>query len=237
MIDTLFIFAAGLGTRMRHLTIDRPKSLIQVHGKPILHYVMELALTYPFKRIIINTHYLSNQIHQSIEEFKLNHRSRKLPEIIEIYEPDLLDTGGAIKNVQHILGNQNIFTMNSDIIIRTNVNIFEHMSNDWQPEIMDFLLLSQPYDKAVGYTGNGDFELQEDQQIRRSSHLSSYRYMYAGISIIKSSIVACNMSKKFSLAEYYLSECKVFGTIVPDCQWYHASSPEDIKNITLMYSI
>ena len=61
------LFAAGLGNRMRHLTENNPKTLIPILGKPILHYALGLCTSYPFKKIVINTHYLHEQIAESIE--------------------------------------------------------------------------------------------------------------------------------------------------------------------------
>jgi len=231
MIDTLMIFAAGRGTRMKHLTADTPKSLIQVRNKPILHYTLELAITYSFKKIVINSHYLHEQIHASIDNFKSTHQSRNLPEIITIYEPELLETGGAIKNAIKILGHQPIFTLNSDVIIKSSNNIFEHLASKWKPESMDFLLLLQPFREAVGYTGKGDFELMENNKLSRPENLDHYNYMYAGLSIVKPEVIALNSNKVFSLKEYYLNNDKVYGTIVRNCRWYHATTPEDIKVI------
>ena len=95
-IDTIMIFAAGYGKRMQHLRTASPKPLIPILGTPILHYVLHLALTHPFKRIVINTHYCHQQIVDSINEFKIQHVVNA--EIILIHEPHLLETGGEIEN-------------------------------------------------------------------------------------------------------------------------------------------
>lgn len=57
-IDTIMLFAAGVGSRMKHLAKNNPKSFILVLGRPILYHVLDLCKTYPFKKIVINTHYL-----------------------------------------------------------------------------------------------------------------------------------------------------------------------------------
>ncbi|MGI4775476.1 MAG: sugar phosphate nucleotidyltransferase [Janthinobacterium lividum] len=94
------------------------RPLIKIGNKPILYYVLELALSYPFKKIIINTHYLSEKIRESIIEFKSQWATSLNADIIEIFEQELLDTGGAIKNMADLLGNKPVFTLNSDIIIK-----------------------------------------------------------------------------------------------------------------------
>lgn len=227
------IFAAGKGTRMGSLTRELPKSLIPIAGSPILHHSLKHAITYPFKKIIINSHYLYLQIHESIEAFKAKHQHIELPEIIEINEPELLETGGAVKNALGVLGDKPIFTLNSDIIIKSNSNVFEYMNQQWNPELMDFLLLLQPFEKAVGYRGDGDFELLSNGQVSRVITASHYNYMYAGLSIVKPTVIAENLARVFSLKDYYLACERVYGTCIPGegFMWYHATTPEDVKAI------
>lgn len=236
MIDTIMIFAAGRGTRMQQLTANQPKCLIKIAGKPILHHLFELILKFPFKKIVINTHYLAQQIEDSVNEFKIRHDT---PEIITIHEPIILETGGGVKNAINIIGNNPIFTINSDIIIKSEINLFEYMGNKWNPNKMDFLLLMQPFDKAIGYKGKGDFELSPDGLISRPEFTDHYNFMYAGLNILKPDLITQNSEKIFSLREYYLNynkyyaniAPKVHGIVAPNCKWYHATSPEDIQDI------
>ncbi len=231
-IDTIMLFAAGLGSRMRHLTENSPKSLIPVLGKPILHHALDLCKTYAFKKIVINTHYLRKQVEESLKEYIVNNQDSA--EIITIYEEELLETGGAIKNAKEILGDKPVFTLNTDTILRTNYNIFKDMVKEWNPEKMDFLLLLQPYDKAVGYTGlHGDFEMDSSGRLSRPDIEGNYSFMYTGLSILKPPTIAKNPLKVFSLKEYYLNSNKIFGIKTKDARWYHASRPEDLVKIEI----
>lgn len=229
MIDTIMIFAAGYGSRMKHLSENQPKCLIHILDKPILYYVLELISQYPFKKIVINTHYLKDQISDAIDAFKKLNKPRA--EIIIVHEPSLLETGGTVKNTIDMLGASPIFTINSDIILKSNANIFEKMQSRWLHEKMDFLLLLQPCDEAIGYTGYGDFEISKDGALVRPVDLENYQYMYAGVSILKPNIIANNPLKIFSLKDYYINSNKVFGVVIPNTKWYHATSPEDIVDI------
>lgn len=223
------LFAAGLGNRMRHLTENNPKSLVPILGKPILYYSLELCKTYSFDKIVINTHYLHRKIEDKLAEFrKLN---PDFPEIITIYEEELLETGGAVKNAINILGPDPVFALNTDMIIRSSGNLFTELQNLWQPEIMDFLLLMQPFDKAIGYRGFGDFEMAADGRLSRPDIKGNYSYMYAGLQILKPEKIARNPLRIFSLREYYLNSNKVFGMEAKNARWYHATGPEDIVNI------
>ena len=231
-IDTIMLFAAGLGSRMRHLTENSPKSLIPVLGKPILHHALDLCKTYPFKKIVINTHYLRKQVESSLKEYMVNNPN--FSDVTTIYEEELLETGGAIKNAKEILGDKPIFTLNTDTILRTNYNIFKDMIKEWNPEKMDFLLLLQPYDRAVGYTGrHGDFEMDRYGRLSRPDIEGNYSFMYTGLSILKPATIAKNPLKIFSLKEYYLNSQKIFGIKAKDARWYHASRPEDLVEIEI----
>ena len=231
MIDTIMLFAAGFGNRMRHLTENSPKTLIPILGKPILHHALELCKSYPFKKIVINTHYLHEKILESIEEFK--EQNPNFPEIIVIYEEELLETGGAIKNAIEILGDKPIFTLNTDIVLQSKSNLFKEMEKKWNADEMDFLLLMQPYDNAVGYAGHGDFDLDTEGKLHRPDKTENYEYMYAGLQILKPKKVAKHPLRIFSLREYYLNSQKVIGLRAKNVRWYHATTPEDLISIEM----
>jgi MurNAc alpha-1-phosphate uridylyltransferase len=232
MIDTIMLFAAGFGNRMRHLTKNSPKTLIPILGRPMLHHALALCRTYPLKRVVINTHYLHDQISKSIENFqKLN---PSFPEIIIIYEQELLETVGAIKNAHEQLGKNPIFALNTDIVLKSDYNIFTDMKNQWNPEEMDFLLLMQKYNRAVGYSGHGDFDMLADGKLLRQDKEGNYDYMYAGLQILKPQKIAKHPLKVFSLREYYLNSDKVRGIAAKDStRWYHATTPEDLVDIEM----
>ncbi len=229
MIDTLMIFAAGYGSRMQRLTKARPKPLLSIHGKPLLSYALELASNYNFKRIVINTHYLAEQILGFIEEFKS--QNHNIPEIVTIHETVLLDTGGAVKSATSMLGNQPIFTLNSDVIIKSTSNLFSEMLASWNPDKMDFLMLLQPFNKSVGYRGRGDFELTEDGKLHRPNVNGNYSFLYTGLQILKPELIMLNPLEVFSLKDYYLTSDRIYGFTTQDVKWYHATHPENIADI------
>jgi MurNAc alpha-1-phosphate uridylyltransferase len=231
MIDTIMLFAAGFGNRMRHLTENNPKTLITILEKPILHHALDLCKSYPFKKVVINTHYLHKQIEKSIEEYRENNPN--FPEIEVVYEEELLETGGAVKNAKNLLGKGPIFTLNTDVILRSERNIFEDMVKKWDARKMDFLLLMQPYKNAIGYSGHGDFDLDSMGKLNRPDKQGNYEYMYAGLQILKPELIAKHPLKIFSLREYYLNSERVIGLKAKDVRWYHATTPEDIISIEM----
>jgi NDP-sugar pyrophosphorylase family protein len=106
------VLAAGLGTRLRPLTLDRPKPLVEVHGRPLIAYNLLLLRRYGITQVIINLHH-----HGEALRAALGDGSAFGVEIVYSPEDPLLDTGGAIKNAQVLLEADDFLVMNGDTII------------------------------------------------------------------------------------------------------------------------
>ena len=92
------ILAAGLGTRMKPLTLKMPKPLIKIGSKSLLERSINLLENHGVEQIIINVHHLADQIEKFILNFKSNIK------ITISNEKDLLlDTGGGVKEGTKIL--------------------------------------------------------------------------------------------------------------------------------------
>ncbi|MBN1474177.1 MAG: nucleotidyltransferase family protein [Syntrophaceae bacterium] len=116
-IDTAFILGAGLGTRLRPLTENTPKPLLDIGGKPIITYAMAHLRAVGIKRFIVNTHHCAEKY---TEAFPQN-IYQGIP-IIFRHEPVLLDTAGGIKNIEDLIAtDERIIVYNGDII--TNMPI------------------------------------------------------------------------------------------------------------------
>jgi NDP-sugar pyrophosphorylase family protein len=89
-LDAAMILAAGLGTRLRPLTEERPKPLVEVLGTPLIHVALEHARRAGAPRVAINTHHL----HPAVEE-RLGPRFGDM-ELIYSHEPVILGTGGGV---------------------------------------------------------------------------------------------------------------------------------------------
>lgn len=106
------ILAAGFGTRLGKLTEDKPKALVEVGGGAILDHNIRKLLKAGISEILINTHYLSDQV----EDFLRRQPYRKL--VKTIFEPSLLGTAGSVK------ANWDFFER-SDFLVMHGDNYFE----------------------------------------------------------------------------------------------------------------
>lgn len=113
------IFAAGKGTRLKPLTNNTPKALIKVNGVPMLELVIKNLINIGVNEIIINVHYLANQIIDFLKS-KNNFGIR-----IEISDEtnELLDTGGGLKKASWFFSNNEPFILhNVDVISNIDLN-------------------------------------------------------------------------------------------------------------------
>jgi NDP-sugar pyrophosphorylase family protein len=104
------ILAAGLGTRLRPYSEYTPKPLFTVAGRPLLDIIISNLIDSGCKAIMVNTHHL----HQKIDDY-LAGKKYPVP-VTTRYEPDILGTGGAIKNVSDFWDNTPFMVINSDIV-------------------------------------------------------------------------------------------------------------------------
>lgn len=107
-----FILAAGLGTRLRPLTDDRPKALVEINGVTLLELTLRRLEAAGVEHIVVNVHHFADKVTEFI-------RSRKWEATIDISDERelLLDTGGGLKKASKFFSsNDNILIHNVDIL-------------------------------------------------------------------------------------------------------------------------
>ena len=119
-IRTAFVLGAGLGTRLRPLTDLVPKPLLPIFGKPIITFALDHLIAQGVERFVINSHHLAGQInalfqaHTDEKEIvPTRYRGRA---IHLVYEPDLLETGGGIRNAAALIGDEPFFVYSGDVL-------------------------------------------------------------------------------------------------------------------------
>jgi NDP-sugar pyrophosphorylase family protein/tRNA A-37 threonylcarbamoyl transferase component Bud32 len=122
------ILAAGLGKRLRPFTANTPKPLFPVSGRPLLDIIIHSLQNAGCEAIIINTHHL----YKKIDSF-LAGRKYSIP-VFTCYEPLILGTGGAIKNVADFWDDKPFMVINSDILTDIDLrNVYEFHLNHKYP--------------------------------------------------------------------------------------------------------
>ena len=98
MITQAFVLGAGLGTRLRPLTDDLPKPLIPIFQKPLITFALDHLIQAGVKSFVINTHHRAPAFQELFAEGSYREHSVQL-----VHEPEILGTGGGIKNVERLL--------------------------------------------------------------------------------------------------------------------------------------
>ncbi len=112
------ILAAGLGTRLRPLTLSRPKALIPVGNRPLIDWTIEYLQGHGIGRIIVNAHHYHVQIVRYLD------RGRPFGTPMEVrVEPEILGTGGGIRNTADFWDDAPFVVINGDIL--TDINLSE----------------------------------------------------------------------------------------------------------------
>ncbi len=215
------LFAAGFGTRMGDLTRDMPKPLLQVAGQSLLDHTLDLATATSPDRVVVNTHYHAEKIADHLAERDV---------ILCDEQPDILETGGGLRNALPFLGAGPVFTSNTDAIWQ-GPNPFEFLQSAWSPSKMDALLLCVPKAHALGHKGAGDFLLDAEGRATRGPGI-----VYSGIQILKTEDLQDIKEKAFSLNVLWdrmLVEGRLFALTYPG-QWCDVGSPEGIKQAEKM---
>ena len=224
-IESALIFGAGFGTRMGDITKVTPKPMIRVLNKPLIDYAIDVILSANIKNITVNLHHLPNQIEDHLSKFE---------NIQTIHEqPNILETGGGLKNALPILGSNPVITLNSDIIwIGSNPVV--SLLKSWDPKKMDALLVLIPIQNTKEYRGQGDFYLDSENLLTRRGTKPNAPYVYTGAQIIKTELLSNINEKSFSINLLWneiLNKKKAFG-IVYDGSWIDVGHPKGIDTAT-----
>ena len=181
----VFLLAAGFGKRLRPLTANTPKPLIEVGGKALIEWSLENIKRAGLKNVIVNAHYLSDKIEQYFET-----RPKDELEIeVVVEKPEILDTGGGIKNIIPKLKHDNLLTINSDAFFSKDLDLekfIRNFLNDKNQPIASMLLRDAPDKKDYGLIGVDSSKkvvsfLGKDY----FKHEPEKELMYTGVQILK----------------------------------------------------
>ena len=224
-INSALIFGAGFGTRMGEITKTIPKPMVTILNKPLIDYAIDITLDASIQNIIVNLHYLPEQIENHLSKFE---------NIKTIHEyPKILETGGGLKNALPILGPSPVITLNSDIIW-IGYNPIKSLLKSWNPQKMDALLMLIPIKRAKGYKGLGDFYLDRDKQLIRRDNKSNAPYVYTGVQIIKTELLSAINKESFSINVLWnkiINQRNAYG-IIYNGSWIDVGHPEGIDCAT-----
>lgn len=149
------ILAAGEGTRLRPLTLDRPKPMLPIHGKPLLEHTIGLLRQHGIQDIAINLHYCPEVIVRHFGD-----GTAMGVRIFYSHEEMILGTAGAARKLNGFLGNHPLVVFYGDVL--TNLNLSALLASHGQNVIHDprtkvtLSLYHVPNPTEVGLVGLDD---------------------------------------------------------------------------------
>jgi NDP-sugar pyrophosphorylase family protein len=199
-----FILAAGLGTRLAHLTKNQPKALVEYKQKPLLQHVIEKLKNEGITEIVINVHHFGEQIIDFLEQnnsFGMNIQ-------ISDERKELLDTGGALLFARTLLEDSSeILIYNTDI--ESNIDIKKLLEFHQQNKALATLALDERNSsRSLLFTENNELKAWRNNQSGETKGKYSVdlkNFSFGGVHIVSNQIFSLiEETGKFSIIDLYL---------------------------------
>lgn len=223
MPSTAMVLAAGLGKRMRPLTMSRPKPLVEVAGRCLLDRALDHLREAGVGRAVVNTHYLADQV-----DAHLRRSEQHLDVVISDERVQLLETGGGVTMALPLIDCDPFYVVNSDNMwIDGSINTLRLLAQSWDADKMDALLLLVPLARATGYDGRGDFMMDPLGVLRRRPESRMGPYVFSGVQLISKLLFSGEPVEPFSMWRAWnkaLHAGRLHG-VVHQGMWFHVGTP------------
>jgi MurNAc alpha-1-phosphate uridylyltransferase len=222
-LPDVVLLAAGLGQRMRPLTDKMPKPLLEVGGVTLLDRVIAEATAEGFSHFVVNTHHHAAQVRAHVAA--LAQREPTLRFRLSD-EPELLETGGAVKQALALLETDPLLVMNTDAFWPPgNDAPLKRLLTRIAEDGADIVLLCAQPSRALGFRRGHDFCLDPRGRLTRDA---GQPVIYAGVALIRRSIVETATGRRFSLYPLFIAalERQRLAGVALDAPWLHVGDPE-----------
>jgi NDP-sugar pyrophosphorylase family protein len=230
------ILAAGLGTRLRPLTNDRPKALVDIAGRTPLELTLTRLREFGIHDVIVNAHYFADMIVEYLEahkNFGMN---------IEVSrEDELLDTGGGLKKATHFFldstsADEPFILHNVDVI--SNIDLHRMVKFHTEHQALATLAVQDRktsryllFDDASQLCGRKSGKDDTIELVRPTQHL--HPLGFSGIHVISPGFLSMMTDEgAFSIIATYLrlaaSGEKILGFRADDSYWLDLGTPENV---------
>jgi NDP-sugar pyrophosphorylase family protein len=236
------ILAAGFGTRLFPLTIDRTKPAIPFMGKPLVGYVAEYLAKYGFSDVVVNLHHQPESVKEALGDG--GNYGVNIEYTLET--PKILGTAGALDNARHLLENDTFLIANGKII--TDINIAEAVETHKKSGAIATMVLkpnikrekfTEVYQKNGFLTGFGDYaQALSVTEIKDITQDLSSPLMFTGIHILEPAVFEYIPRGVYSdiVPTFYnpaLKKGEKIAVHVTDANWFELSTIPRYLDISL----
>ncbi len=219
MITQAFVLGAGLGTRLRPLTENLPKPLIPIFQKPLITFVLDHLIAAGVKSFVVNTHHLPAALREFFADGSYRGRPVQL-----VHEPEILGTGGGIKNVETILRTEPFISYSGDLL--TDLELAPLLEEHFRARNdVTIALRETEHGADVALEGNRVVDM-----VNRYGRAG--RYDFAGIAVWTRAVFARiparqNISYIPILADWIGQGGKIGGVVLNEREWFNIGSRKE----------
>ena len=194
MIKKAMILAAGFGKRIQPLTFNCPKPLLKIGKETLLSNTLKFLEQYKISQIVINVHYLGEQIVDYINKNKFNLTINIVQE-----KDKILNTGGGVLNVINYFLNEPFLIINPDTIWNSHylkeLKLMEKTLFENKKRKCSLLVVNK--EKSFDQSFKGDFNLKNNLITRKDR--DNLNCIYTGLQIIKPEVFNGLSEEVFSI--------------------------------------
>jgi len=229
VVKSAMVMAAGLGKRMRPLTATRPKPLVPVAGRALIDHCFDRIADAGIGYVVVNVHYLADALEAHL-------RGGNWPFDIDISDEraQLLETGGGLVKAAPLFRGDPVLCANSDNIWTDGpTNAITLLSERWNDDQMDALLLLVPQARATGHGGQGDFHMDQVGRLSRRKPGRVAPFVFTGIQLLSTRLLQHAPAGPFStniLWDQAIAEGRLYG-LSHIGHWFDVGTPQAIPKV------
>lgn len=232
MIKKAMILAAGFGKRIHPLTLNNPKPLLSIGDETLLSNTLKFLEIYKIKEVVINVHYLGEQIISYIKKKKFNLTIKIIKE-----EDKILDTGGGVLNAIEYFSDSPFLIINPDTIWSSNyikeVKLMENLFFENEKSKCSLLVVNKK--ESFDQSFEGDFNLKNNLLNRKKKE--DLDFIYTGLQIIKPEVFNNLSEKVFSINKIWnnlILSNELYG-MESNSKFFHVSTLDIYKRLQEKY--
>jgi MurNAc alpha-1-phosphate uridylyltransferase len=217
------VLAAGLGTRMRPLTNDRCKALVTVGGKTLIDHNLDRLVAAGVERAVVNVHAFADLLEAHLK------RRTDIEIVISDERPQLMETGGGVRQARPLLGDDPIIVCNIDSVWEEwNGAALTRLAYSFDRETSSAKLMLAAMDQCLGFEGAGDFFMDETGVLTFRDAMPHAPWAYMGAQIIDPRIVDDEPLEPFGFMRFWRklqAEGRLHGAPLGGF-WMHVGDPD-----------
>lgn len=221
-VTTAMVLAAGLGTRMRPLTLSRPKCLVTVNGKTLMDHMLDRLAGAGVQRVVVNVHAFADMLEAHLKT------RRDVEIVISDERAQLMETGGGVRQALHLLGDAPFIVCNTDSIWEEpQGSAIKRLIDGYDASRMDCRLMLADMNACLGFDTPGDFTLSETGTIALRGGAASAPWAYTGVQIVRPDLIANEPVEPFSFKRIWersIAAERLYGGTL-DGFWMHVGDP------------